>query len=517
MARKAATIDIGINVPASEINKAERQINSLFHSTQSFNKNPINSKAFTQPLGRITGAANEFNKSLEASNARVIAFGASAGAIFAVQRALEALVKTTINVEQKLTNIQALLGTTGKEFQRLSDGLYKAAASTGMSFDQTAESMEEFARQGLNTAKSLERTTAAMTLAKLGGMDVKNATESLTAAMNTFGDTAGSVTQVVNKLAQVDAKFAVSSGDLAEAIKRSGSAAVSANVSFEQFISAVTVAQERTARGGAVIGNSFKTIFTRIQRPETLRQLKDLGVAIEDNNRQMLPAMTILKNYAKVYDGLAPSLRATSAEMLAGVFQVNVLKSVLPELANETGKFDQALKVANQTTNEASERMKFLTSTTEGTLNKTMVNLTKFASEVGSLTIKPALDRMLSLLNGFADLISPRDFLGLGETVGTAVYKGMGKIIEGPGLVLLGVVLAKIGAKLAGFVRDISSGFMGIQTSSEKLANTQNIISNILSERPKLIQQATASEEGMVAVARVLAQKIKESRREMEL
>ena len=517
MARKAVNIDIGINVPASEINKAERQINSLFNSTQSFNKNPINSKAFTQPLGRITGAANEFNKSLEASNARVIAFGASAGAIFAVQRALEALVKTTITVEQKLTNIQALLGTTGKEFQRLSDGLYKAAQTTGMTFDQTAESMEEFARQGLSTAKSLERTTAAMTLAKLGGMDVKNATESLTAAMNTFGDTAGSVTQVVNKLAQVDAKFAVSSGDLAEAIKRSGSAAVSANVSFEEFISTITVAQERTARGGAVIGNSFKTIFTRIQRPETLRQLKDLGVQIKDNNQQMLPAMTILKNYAKVYDSLAPSLRATSAEMLAGVFQVNVLKSVLPELANETGKYEQALKVANQTTNEATERMKFLTSTTEGTLNKTLVNLTKFASEVGNLTIKPALDRMLSLLNGFAELISPRDFLGLGETVGTAVYKGMGKIIEGPGLVLLGVVLAKIGAKLAGFVRDISSGFIGIQSSSEKLANTQNIITNILAERPKLIQQATASEEGMVAVARVLAQKIKESRREMEL
>ena len=35
-----------------------------------------------QPLGRITGQVNEFNKSLDASNARVIAFGASAGIIF---------------------------------------------------------------------------------------------------------------------------------------------------------------------------------------------------------------------------------------------------------------------------------------------------------------------------------------------------------------------------------------------------------------------------------------------------
>jgi len=516
MARNSATIDIGINVPASEMRKAEQQLQALFNKTQSFNKNPIVAKNFTQPLGRITGAANEFNKSLEASNARVIAFGASAGAIFAVQKAMSELVKTTIKVEQQLTNIQVLLNATGKDFERFSNGLFKAAKATGHSFYEVAESAEEFARQGLNVEQSLKRTTAAMTLAKLGGMDVKNATESLTAAINTFGKAAGNSTQIVNKMAQVDAKFAVSSGDLAEAIKRTGAAANSANVSFEELISIVTTAQEKTARGGAVIGNSFKTIFTRIQRPETLRQLESLGVAVRKTSGELLPAMKVLENYAKVYGSLAPSLRATSSEMLAGVFQVNVLKAVLPELANETGKYQKALMVANETTNEATQRMGLLTSTTEGMVNKTMVNLTKFATEVGALTVKPALDRILKMVNGFADLISPKNFFGLGETVGTAVYEGMGKIISGPGLALLGFVLVKIGAKLAVFVKDAAAGFMGMETASQKLASTQNIIQNILAQRPALINQATASEEGMVAVARVLAQKIKESRAEME-
>ena len=179
MARNSATIDIGINVPASEMRKAEMQLQSLFNKTQSFNKNPIVSKNFTQPLGRITGAANEFNKSLEASNARVIAFGASAGAIFAFFMAMSEMVRTTIKVEQHLTNIRVLLGATAKDFERFSDGLYKAAKATGSSFYEVAESAEEFARQGLNVEQSLKRTTAAMTLAKLGGMDVKNATESL--------------------------------------------------------------------------------------------------------------------------------------------------------------------------------------------------------------------------------------------------------------------------------------------------------------------------------------------------
>ena len=47
----------------------------------------LNDKSFTRPLGKITGKVSEFNKSLEASNARVLAFGASVGIIQGVQRA----------------------------------------------------------------------------------------------------------------------------------------------------------------------------------------------------------------------------------------------------------------------------------------------------------------------------------------------------------------------------------------------------------------------------------------------
>ena len=155
MPTSSVNVRVGVETDTASLKRTEAQIRGTLDSINRFNRQGIGSRQFTQPLGKITASADEFTKSLEASNARVIAFGASAGAIFAVQRALEALVKTTITVEQKLTNIQALLGTTGKEFQRLSDGLYKAAQTTGMTFDQTAESMEEFARQGLSTAKSM--------------------------------------------------------------------------------------------------------------------------------------------------------------------------------------------------------------------------------------------------------------------------------------------------------------------------------------------------------------------------
>ena len=159
-------------------------------------------------MGKITGAANEFTKSLEASNARVLAFGASAGAIFAVQKAMSELVKTTISVEQALTDINVLLNVSNKDFKKFSDGLFEVARKTGTAFGQVAESANEFARQGLNVADTLKRTNAALALSKLGMMDSVNATESLTAALNTFKGEVTDAEVVVNKLAQVDAKAA---------------------------------------------------------------------------------------------------------------------------------------------------------------------------------------------------------------------------------------------------------------------------------------------------------------------
>ncbi len=489
------TLNVGLKVDQSQgLQQVQQALAPMTRNIQNFNKNPILAKNFTQPLGRITGAADEFTKSLEASNARVLAFGASAGAIFAVQKAMTELVKTTITVEQKLTDINALLNVTDKEFKRFSDGLFQVARNTGTAFGEVADSANEFARQGKSVSETLKLTNSALALSKLGMMDSVNATESLTAALNTFRGEVNDSAVVVNKLAQVDAEFAVSSKDLAEAIKRTGASAADASVSFDELLAVVTVTQERTARGGAVIGNAFKTIFTRIQRPEVLNQLELIGVQVRKQNGEILPAIEILKQYSAVYDSLNPALKSNTAQLIAGGRQINILKSLLPELASGTGKFDSALKVANETTTEATDRLKILTSTTQGTLNAVTANLTKTAAEIGTLSIKPAIDNILGALDGLAELIGPDKFFGLGETIGKGVYEGIGRILSGPGLLLLGTVLAKLGGNLLKFVATSGKSFLGLNKAADKQAQQQTIITNLLARQPQIVDRVLSGQ-----------------------
>ena len=75
MARRDLTLGIG-----GDLSPLIKDIERLTKKKYSLNFQTSGNLA--QPLGRITGQLGEFEKSLEASNARVLAFSASAGALY---------------------------------------------------------------------------------------------------------------------------------------------------------------------------------------------------------------------------------------------------------------------------------------------------------------------------------------------------------------------------------------------------------------------------------------------------
>ena len=118
MPTSSVNVRVGVETDVASLKRAEAQIRGTLDSINRFNRQGIGSRQFTQPLGKITASADEFTKSLEASNARVLAFGASAGAIYAVQSAMQALVRTTIQVEKEMADINVILGDTSSNLKK---------------------------------------------------------------------------------------------------------------------------------------------------------------------------------------------------------------------------------------------------------------------------------------------------------------------------------------------------------------------------------------------------------------
>lgn len=451
----------------------------------------VDDKGATQPLGNMKRGADEFSKSMEAANARIIAFGASMAIINGISDAFKAMVTNVVQVEKALADINVVMGLSLANLDKFSDSLFKVAKETAASFDVAAAAATEYARQGLAVEETLKRTKDALILTRLTGMDSANAVKALTAAMNTYGDEIKDTTQLVSKFAAVDVKFAVSAEDFADAISRTGQAAKSAGVDIDELVGLVTAAQQKTARGGKVIGNSFKTIFTRIGRADTLNQLENLGIAVRDVEGNTMGAKRILTDLANTFDSLTESQKAQIAQTVGGVFQINVLKAVLSDAAKQNGILANATQISAGATDEAIQKNEQLRSTMSAMASETGLALKEVSAKIGELAIAPGMEKILNIVKGFAEGAS--DMLGDGESSGnkfaTGFLKGLGNIITGPGLVVIVAVFGKLFLKAAQYARESLSSLIGVTSEAQKQKAIQTSLVTLFGQNAALSKE----------------------------
>jgi len=452
--------------------------------------------ALAQPLGRITGQADEFTKSMEAANARVFAFGASVGVINGVSKAFQALVKNTIATEKALTDININLKQSSSELDKFGNNLFNLAKSTGQSFETVAEGALELSRQGLDAQKVLKRLNDALILSRLSGLDAQQSVEGLTAAINSFADAGITSSQILNKLVVVSQQYAVSERDLIEGIKRSASVADQAGVSFDELVGIITTVQERTARGGAVIGNAFKTIFSKIQDKGALEDLDNLGIQVVDTAGKILPATEILQNLAKEFQGLSQTKQADISKKLGGVYQLSNLLAAVKDLGSEQSKYADIVKLSQGATSEAYKKNAALNETLSAIINKVSISAEQLGATLGKIGITDNLRDLLNFFGGLLDSI--QNILGEESAMGGFVrglVKGIGNLISGPGLALFGAIIVKLSKDLVQFGFSSLKGFFGIGKAAKDIADVEKAINTALATNIGL-QQKLFSLEG---------------------
>lgn len=503
-------LDVGFNINQTQLS---REINRAVSAAASVSKPvdlKLNSAGFTQPLGKISAQLNDFDRSLDAASARVLAFGASVAIINSVKNAFTSLVRETIKVKDELAEINVLLGLSASNLKTFSRDLFNTAKNTRQSFEQASKAAAEFSRQGLGAEETLRRTSDALKLTRISGLDAAKSVETLTASVNGFVNSAINTTEVVNKLANVDAAFAVSSADLAESLARAGSTAQDANISFEELLALTTAVQQQTARGGAVIGNAFKTIFARVSRQTSIDQLRELGVAID----QSQSGVEKLKAIGDALQDSSETTRNKIAEITGGVRQINIVSAAFRDLNREASIFDSALGIAVNSTNEADKRIEELNKTLGSLANESLLTVQELFSSIGDIGVE---DNLKKLLQSFNELFGGLTNLISGETVGSdiarSVIEGISNFITGPGLAIAAKVFIRLFTQVA---KDSASAFKSITGITSEAQRQQAIQKTILSildaqggEYKSLILGAKTKAEQEKIVLDILNQQVK--------
>lgn len=484
---------------------------------------------FNRSLGKITGQADEFSKSMEAANARVLAFGASVGVINAISNAFKNLVSSTVEVEKSLTEIKIVGNETFKDLNATSAGLFNIAKQLGVSYKDAADSTLEFARQGKGLTESLDASRAALALTRTAGIAAADAVMGLTSAVNAFGRGADAYIEYANKMSSVSDAFAVNNKDLIEGISRSASVAQEAGVSFEELTALITSLQQTTGRGGAVIGNALKTIFTRVQNPEIIKDLRDLGISVQDaTTGSFLPATQIIQNLANEFEGFDKNLRNSVLLKVGGGFQVDKLAAVLNDVKDASGIYQRSLNMAMSGSGDILGRVSKLNQTIDSSFTNLLTSSKQLGSNIGLIAFSKDFTDVLNMGTSAITSINEaifgnggKDAEDQGSSIGKAVLKGIGSIVSGPGLALFIGILGKLSLDFAKFSTSGLQALLGITSKSKEEQLIQTAITNVLSRNANFQQEIFNLEGNRVAQAElllgVIRQQVNESKKLQEV
>jgi len=462
------------------------------HAERRFNNLRINGRPFKE----IGNEAQKFDRTLSQVSDRFIAFAAATQLVYGLSNAFKALFNNAVKVEDALAQIQVNMKTSAQQMTKLSSGLFRVASETGQSFYEAADAAAEFGRQGLGLNKVLEATKAALVLTQTTGLAVEDSVRGLTVAVNTFQREGLSYADVVNKMAEADTNFAVSSKDLVEFISRVGSAATDANISFEQTLAVATSLKQITGRTGSVLGNSFKSIITRLQRGRTRDVLEDVGVSTTNIDGSFKNQITVLRNLANTYETLSDAQKAFVSEQVGGVFQINAVKALFSDIGKEAGYYANVLKIVGQDSEAAFGKSEFLANTASGSINKLKNSFIELGGEIGKLGLNDSIKYISSEITGLTNILNSSlkdDGDGTGFQFGQSFVKGIVSAVTGPGLALALASFVKLSGRIGKrFATDIRGQFLNRGVNETRARAMEQIRSNMLQ------QEAIKNEAAMV-------------------
>lgn len=182
---------------------------------------------------------------------------------------LGAIITTTREYGQALSDLSAITGATGAQLKSLDEAAHEMGRSTEYSASQAVEALKLMASakpELLQTADGLtEATKSALTLAQAAGSTLPDATRTLALSLNQFGAGAQEADRYINVLA-AGAKFGASEiADTAAAIKNGGVAAAQAGVGFETLNAAIQVLAEREIKGGEA-GTALRNVILALEK-----------------------------------------------------------------------------------------------------------------------------------------------------------------------------------------------------------------------------------------------------------
>jgi TP901 family phage tail tape measure protein len=332
-------------------NNLPANMNAINAATRNVNQNLNNVRNQTRAT---TSEFEEFGRQSALALRRFAAFAPVAGIFYRLTNAIASSTKEFINFDRELVRIAQVTDTSTKNLKTLEKQITTLATQYGVASNTLIQVSTTLAQAGLS-AKDTEKALKALAMSALAPSfdDLNETVEGSIALMRQFNISASDLESALGSVNAVAAKFAVEASDLITAIQRTGGvfATASRGVSegkdaLNEFLAVFTSVRATTRESAETIATGLRTIFTRIQRSETIEQLTKFGVVLTDLTGKFVGPYEAVRRLSEGLNKLDPrDLKFSEiVEELGGFRQIG---KVIP-LIQQFAVAQQALKVAQK-------------------------------------------------------------------------------------------------------------------------------------------------------------------------
>jgi hypothetical protein len=415
MARFLLTAQLQLRAPANTrqvVGQIRRQLQGGVNVNVNLNAANANRQAqrLTTNVNAANNAGQRLNRTFATSLKRFAAFSIASRGITLFTSRLSAGIEAAIDFERELVKISQVTGKTMGELQGLSNTITNLSTSLGTSSKSLLSTGRILAQAGIQ-ARDLDIALAALAKTTLAPTfdDISKTAEGAVAILAQFGRGVGALEEQLGAINAVAGQFAVESGDLISAVRRTGGVFKSAGGDLNELIGLFTSVRATTRESAESIATGLRTIFTRIQRPKTIEFLKQFGVELTDLNGKFVGPFEAVKQLSRAFKGLEEGdiTFVRVAEELGGFRQIGKVIPLLQQFEIAERARAAAVEGATSLDRDAATAQQALAVQIEKTREKFLQLVRDVA---GTGTFKTLISTTLGLADAFikvADALKP--------------------------------------------------------------------------------------------------------------
>lgn len=194
---------------------------------------------------------------------RIVDFGLAAKVLNTARKEIQQVYQNILKLDEAMTNLRIVTGANTEQAKSMMNAYNDLAMQLGTTTQAVAQSAAEWLRQGYSVSEANELIKSSTYLSRLGFMDMGQSVTALTSVMKGFRIEATDSMDIVDKLTQLDAKYATTAGDIATALSRTSAVAREAGLDLDQTAAALTTMIDVSQQDASSVGNAFRTILAR--------------------------------------------------------------------------------------------------------------------------------------------------------------------------------------------------------------------------------------------------------------